>query len=126
MNDSHDPANEPRWLQLAATLRATPDAATLAHVRARLAARAAGPAWVRWLSRPVALVASAAVLVLSVFAGSALLSASNTAATDTSVVSTLLVVNAVVSFMPERRAAGVVETLRRRLQVRARVLREAS
>ena len=45
---------------------------------------------------------------------------------DLAVVSTLLVVNAVVSFMQERRAAGVVETLRRRLQVSARVLREAS
>ena len=45
---------------------------------------------------------------------------------DFAVVSTLLVVNAVVSFMQERRAAGVVETLRRRLQVSARVLREAN
>jgi len=45
---------------------------------------------------------------------------------DLAVVSTLLVVNAVVSFMQERRAAGVVETLRRRLQVSARVLREAT
>jgi plasma-membrane proton-efflux P-type ATPase len=44
---------------------------------------------------------------------------------DLAVVSTLLVVNAMVSFMQERRAAGVVETLRRRLQVSARVLREA-
>jgi P-type E1-E2 ATPase len=37
-----------------------------------------------------------------------------------------LVVNAVLSFMQERRAAGVVETLRKRLQVNARVLRDAS
>jgi H+-transporting ATPase len=44
---------------------------------------------------------------------------------DLAVVSALLVVNAVLSFMQERRAAGVVETLRRRLQVSARVLREA-
>lgn len=44
---------------------------------------------------------------------------------DLAVVSALLVVNAVLSFMQERRAAGVVETLRRRLQVGARVLREA-
>lgn len=44
---------------------------------------------------------------------------------DLVVVSALLVVNAVLSFMQERRAAGVVETLRRRLQVGARVLREA-
>ncbi|MCK9381448.1 MAG: plasma-membrane proton-efflux P-type ATPase [Sulfuritalea sp.] len=45
---------------------------------------------------------------------------------DLVVVSALLVINAVVSFMQERRAAGVVETLRRRLQVSARVLREAT
>jgi H+-transporting ATPase len=43
---------------------------------------------------------------------------------DLAVVSALLVVNAVLNFMQERRAAGVVETLRRRLQVSARVLRE--
>jgi plasma-membrane proton-efflux P-type ATPase len=46
--------------------------------------------------------------------------------TDLIVVSALLVVNAVLSFMQERRAAGVVETLRKRLQVSARVLRDAS
>ena len=45
---------------------------------------------------------------------------------DLAVVSTLLVVNAVVSFMQERRAAGVVETLRRHLQVSARALRESN
>ncbi len=45
---------------------------------------------------------------------------------DLAVVGALLVVNAVLGFMQERRAAGVVETLRRRLQVRARVRREAS
>lgn len=45
---------------------------------------------------------------------------------DLVVVSALLVVNAVLGFMQERRAAGVVETLRRRLQVSARVLREGS
>ena len=44
---------------------------------------------------------------------------------DLAVVSALLVINAVLSFMQERRAAGVVEALRRRLQVSARVLREA-
>jgi len=36
---------------------------------------------------------------------------------DLAVVSALLVINAVLSFMQERRAAGVVDTLRRRLQV---------
>ncbi|MDE2311352.1 MAG: plasma-membrane proton-efflux P-type ATPase [Betaproteobacteria bacterium] len=44
---------------------------------------------------------------------------------DLVVVSALLVVNAVLSFMQERRAASVVEALRQRLQVGARVLREA-
>ncbi|HEY4998830.1 MAG TPA: HAD-IC family P-type ATPase, partial [Usitatibacter sp.] len=43
---------------------------------------------------------------------------------DLAVVGALLVVNAVLSFMQESRAAGVVEALRRRLQVTARVLRE--
>ncbi|HJX52201.1 MAG TPA: HAD-IC family P-type ATPase, partial [Polyangia bacterium] len=45
---------------------------------------------------------------------------------DLAVVSALLVVNAVLSFMQEHRAAGVVETLRRRLQVNARVQRDSS
>ncbi len=43
---------------------------------------------------------------------------------DFAVVSALLVVNAVLGFAQERRAAGVIETLRRRLQVSARVRRE--
>jgi plasma-membrane proton-efflux P-type ATPase len=41
-------------------------------------------------------------------------------------VSALLVINAVLSFTQERRAAGVVQALRRRLQVSARVLRDSS
>jgi H+-transporting ATPase len=45
---------------------------------------------------------------------------------DLVVVSALLVVNAVLGFMQERRATGVVEALRRRLQVSARVLRDSS
>jgi H+-transporting ATPase len=45
---------------------------------------------------------------------------------DLAVVSGLLVINAVLGFMQERRAAGVVSTLRRRLQVNARVRRESS
>jgi H+-transporting ATPase len=45
---------------------------------------------------------------------------------DLVVVSALLVINAVLSFMQEHRAAGAVEALRRRLQVNARVLRESS
>ncbi|MDA8129202.1 MAG: plasma-membrane proton-efflux P-type ATPase [Betaproteobacteria bacterium] len=57
------------------------------------------------------------IMVLSAFLGKY---------ADLAVVSALLVVNAVLGFMQERRAAGVVEALRRRLQVNARVLREAS
>ncbi|MDE2141291.1 MAG: plasma-membrane proton-efflux P-type ATPase [Elusimicrobia bacterium] len=45
---------------------------------------------------------------------------------DLVVVSALLVVNAVLSFLQERRAAGVVEALRRRLQVSARALRDGT
>jgi plasma-membrane proton-efflux P-type ATPase len=45
---------------------------------------------------------------------------------DLAVVGALLVINAALSFAQERRAAGVVQTLRRRLQVSARVLREAT
>jgi H+-transporting ATPase len=44
---------------------------------------------------------------------------------DLVVVGALLVINAVLSFTQERRAAGVVEALRRRLQVNARVRRES-
>jgi P-type E1-E2 ATPase len=42
------------------------------------------------------------------------------------VVTALLVSNAVLSFAQERRAAGVVEALRKRLQVSARVRRDSS
>jgi|GEM_PF-7973 len=45
---------------------------------------------------------------------------------DLVVVSVLLVVNAVLSYTQERRATGVVEALRQRLQVSARVLRDAT
>src|ERR1039458_5883306 len=45
---------------------------------------------------------------------------------DLAVVSALLVINAVLSFTQEHRAAGVVEALRRRLQVSARVRRDSS
>ena len=45
---------------------------------------------------------------------------------DLVVVSALLVVNAVLSYVQEKRAAGVVEALRRRLRVSARVLREGN
>ncbi|MDD2806890.1 MAG: HAD-IC family P-type ATPase, partial [Elusimicrobiales bacterium] len=55
-----------------------------------------------------------------------LLSAALGKYSDLAVVGVLLVVNAVLSFMQEHRAAGVVEALRRRLQVSARVLRGAA
>lgn len=45
---------------------------------------------------------------------------------DLAIVCALLVVNAVLGYWQERRAAGVMETLRRRLQVSARVLRDAN
>jgi len=44
---------------------------------------------------------------------------------DFAVVSALLIVNAMLSFTQERRAAGVVEALRKRLQVNARALRDS-
>ena len=44
---------------------------------------------------------------------------------DLAVVSALLIVNAILSYGQEHRAAGVVEALRRRLQVSARVLRDS-
>jgi len=45
---------------------------------------------------------------------------------DLAVVSALLVINAMLSLMQERRAAGVVEALRKRLQVNARVRRDSA
>lgn len=45
---------------------------------------------------------------------------------DFAVVGALLMFNAVLNFMQERRAAGVVEALRQRLRVSARVLRDGS
>ncbi len=45
---------------------------------------------------------------------------------DVAVVSLLLLVNAVLNFLLERRAEGVVAALRRRLQVNARVLRDST
>jgi plasma-membrane proton-efflux P-type ATPase len=45
---------------------------------------------------------------------------------DFAVVGALLVINAILSYVQERRAAGVVAALRRRLQVSARVKREGN
>ena len=81
----------PRWLELLAGAHAEPEPGTLARARARLAARGAEPAWVRWLARPAALAASAALLVISAWAANALLSASATQpADDGSIVAALL------------------------------------
>jgi H+-transporting ATPase len=44
---------------------------------------------------------------------------------DFAIVAALLVINAVLSFMQERRAAGVVAALKKRLQVNTRVLRDS-
>lgn len=44
---------------------------------------------------------------------------------DLAVVGVLLVVNAILGFLQEQRASGVVETLRKRLQVDARALRDS-
>lgn len=91
MNDTGDEQHEPRWLRLAATLRSEPGGTTLARVRARLAERAAGPAWLRALSHPAALAATTLLLIVSLFAGSAILSTGGTdAERPTSVVSALL------------------------------------
>ena len=43
---------------------------------------------------------------------------------DMAIAAALLALNAVIAFVQERRAEGVVDTLRRRLQVNARVRRE--
>jgi hypothetical protein len=72
----HDANDEPRWLGLAADLRAEPAPGTLARVRARLAARDREPAWVRWLGRPAALATSVALLVVCAWAGNAWIVAS--------------------------------------------------
>ena len=107
MNDTHSDQNEPRWLELAAALQAEPDAATMARVRARLAAHLAGPGWVRWLSRPVVLAASAALLVVSTYSASALLSGSNAGTDDdVSVMSTLLGDDGSYGLPVERGATG--------------------
>ena len=70
-DDRHDP-DGPRWLRLAADLRAEPAPGTLARVRERLAERGERePAWVRWLGRPAALATSVALLVVCAWAGNA-------------------------------------------------------
>jgi hypothetical protein len=70
----HEP-REPSWLRLASDASAQPEPGTLARVRARIAARGDAPGWLAWLARPATLAASAALLVLSAWAGSAWVSA---------------------------------------------------
>lgn len=82
-HDDHD-HELPRWMRLAATLRAEPRPDTLARVRRRLVAGAAEPSWFRWLARPVAVATSAALLVLSAVAGNALLTGAAADTTDES------------------------------------------
>lgn len=79
---SEDASMSPRWMRLAAALRAEPAPDTLARVRGRLASRAAEPSWIRWLARPVAVAASAALLVVSAIAGNALLAGSQAETAD--------------------------------------------
>ena len=73
MKHEHDERDTPRWLRLASALRAEPAPDTLARVRARLAAGSPAPGWLAWLSRPVTVAASAALLVASAWIGAAML-----------------------------------------------------
>jgi hypothetical protein len=66
----HDEEKSPRWLRLAATLRAEPAPSTMARVRERLEQRE--PKWLNWLARPVTLAASAGLLVASAWFGASL------------------------------------------------------
>jgi hypothetical protein len=82
---------EPRWLRLAADLRAEPAPGTLARVRERLAARDREPAWVRWLGRPAALATSVALVIACAWAGNSwLVSTASPRPDGASVVSALL------------------------------------
>jgi len=83
MNERHEhPNDEPRWLRLAADLKAEPAPGTLARVRERLATREREPAWVRWLGRPAALATSVALLVVCAWAGDAWITSTVSARPD--------------------------------------------
>src|SRR5215470_13332721 len=92
MNERHEhPNDEPRWLRLAADLRAEPAPGTLARVRERLAGRDREPTWVRWLGRPAALATSVALLVVCAWAGNAWITSTvSTRADGATLVSALL------------------------------------
>ena len=88
--DDHD-HDVPRWMKLAATLRAEPAPDTLARVRRRLAAaRPVEPAWFRWFARPAAVAACAGLLVMSAIAGEMLLAGVSAEASDETLTATLL------------------------------------
>jgi len=82
LNHEQDERDSPRWLRLAATLRAEPAPDTLARVRARLAARERAPAWLGWLARPVTVAASAALLVASAWTGISMVSTRSSETTE--------------------------------------------
>ncbi|MGA2716276.1 MAG: plasma-membrane proton-efflux P-type ATPase, partial [Bryobacteraceae bacterium] len=98
--------------------RAEVDARRLAHGYNEVAEKKEHPA-LRFLSKFWGLSAWMLELIM-------VLSAVLRKFSDLAVVSALLIVNAVLSFAQERRASGVVETLRKRLQVSARVRRDAN
>jgi hypothetical protein len=80
MNSVHDDEKSPRWLRLAATLRAEPAPGTMARVRARLEQRE--PTWLTWLARPVTLAASAGLLVASAWFGASLVASDRATASS--------------------------------------------
>ena len=91
MRENDKARSEPRWLRLAADVRAEPAPGTLARVRARLTASAAEPTWVRWLARPATLAASLVLLVAAAWAGDAWLSSNvGDRSDESSLVSALL------------------------------------
>lgn len=90
MKETPEDRDVPRWLRLAATLRAEPAPDTLARVRRRLVAPALAPAWLRWLARPVAVAASAGLLVVSALAGSAWLAGTTVESADASAITSEL------------------------------------
>ena len=86
MND-HDDARIARLLA-ATGARANP--AVLARARARLADAGTEPGWLAWLSKPAALVAACALLVLSIGLSALVLSGERTTSDGTTLVASLL------------------------------------
>ena len=79
MNHPHDDGT-PRWLRLAATLRAEPGPGTMARVRARLEQRE--PSWFAWLARPATLAVSAGLLAMSAWFGASLVTSGTDASSE--------------------------------------------